>query len=620
MKKIYFNSISQPDENSEVVIPFPLYSDNKKFKLDFYKETVNNTEYIRFDILNTVNGEVYFSLLDDILSSQFPIATTQFRLNNQGHIIVYTNNVFSADLQNTNSFYWKYPVNYTFAPPYTLSIENDGALTIKDKNKIEVANTKYESWRSFRTKFSVEILSENDSVQPNFPYKVPDINSLNPTDSILYNYSKHLSNKKKFIDFFPFKVVPLSYLIDLGKVTSWIGNAVIQNSGTGQIYHDATYLMNFTGNESYLPMGDLVYPGQLFPSNTNKILVVLVKNDEKYSFKIPTNAYTNIACLSGSYKIISNSYNCNQCEILGSLTYNPVSGRPSYSTENLAAVNNTFLYKIENELISQSLCNFNTGNNLYAKNPFYNYTVNNSVTQVAKLDCFDLLPASCILDLYTGDFSYGEFTISDVKANSVANLICSSNSSNFTDDLCINYYKTSIDSPYNYDNRFFEFCNAKDTLGQFNYQNPYFKSICACYNPDEVYQDYINAILDGLPESQRKQIESIVSQPPPCFYPNCAVESIKAVPRWNFKRGERCVPNAVQTCINDVDIINQGQITGNISTNSIIDCLQQNIKTTPTDTPTTQPPGTKKSSNTLWIVLAVVFIAILILYFTVFKK
>lgn len=612
MKKIFFKSISQPDQNSEVTIPFPLYSDNRKFKLDFYKETINNTDYTRFDILNTVNGEVYFSLLDNTLSSQMPIPTTQFRLNNQGHIIVYTNNTFSADLQNTNSFYWKYPANYTFAPPYTLSIENDGALTIKDKNNIEVANTKYESWRSFRTKFSVEILSENDSVQPNFPYKVPNTpDTLDPTDSILYKYSKHLSNKKKFIDFFPFKVVPLSYLIALGKVTN-----------TGQ---SPFYFVNFTGNENYLPIGELAYPGAegtTFPSDTNKILVALIKNDEKYSFKIPTSDYYNIDCnfSSISHKIIRNTYNCNQCEVLGCLTRNRTLGRPSNSTENLAAVVNTFLYKIEDaKLLAFSSCYLITP--LLSKTPFYTYTVNLGVDDIPKPknDCFDLLPATCILDLYTGEFSYAQFTISDVQANAVANIICNSNSSSFTDDLCINYYKTSIDSPYNYDSRFFEFCKAKDTLGQFNYQNPYFKSICACYNPDQVYQDYINQILEGLPEEQRKQLESAVSQPPPCFYPACAVESINSVPRWNFKRGDRCTDNAIQVCLNKNDIKIEGTLTGDVSTDSIINCLQQNIR----DSPTTPPPGgngTKKSSNTLWIVLGIVFVVLIILYFTVFKK
>ena len=106
------------------------------------------------------------------------------------------------------------------------------------------------------------------------------------------------------------------------------------------------------------------------------------------------------------------------------------------------------------------------------------------------------------------------------------------------------------------------------------------------------------------------------------------------MPRWNFKRGENCTENAYQFCITNNDIVNEGTINGNLTVNSMINCIQQNIKTTDTpttDTPTTAPPNTsppggngdgskKSSSNTLWIVLAVVFVVLIILYFAVFKN
>jgi hypothetical protein len=404
----------------------------------------------------------------------------------------------------------------------------------------------------------------------------------------------------------------------------------MKNFGSGVIYHDASYLMNFTGNESYLPIGDLAYPAASFP-DTKNILVALIKNDERFSYKIPSNKYNTISCFSGNYKIISNSFSCNECQVLGSFYISPSQSSSPYrnASENIAAVVNTFLYKIENENFSNLACDFNSSNNLYSKTPFYTYTVNNTNLQIANIDCYDLLPATCILELYTGDFSYGEIKIEDVKANAVSNIICNNNSSNFTDSLCLNYYKTSKDSQYNYDSRFFDFCSAKDTLGNFNYQNPYFKKICACYNPDEVYENYIKAIIEGLPESQRKQIESSVSQPPPCFYPVCSLESIEVVPRWNFKRGESCTDNAIQLCVSNVDIVNEGNITGNVSNNSMIDFFQQNISGggggdggngDGGNGGTTSPPGTKKSSKALWIVLGVFFVVLIILYFTVLKK
>ena len=454
---------------------------------------------------------------------------------------------------------------------------------------------------------------------------------------------------------------------------------IVDKGGDGyEAILDMSRSMNFQGNENYLPLGDpffrrtrgdnisldlvLMELQQMFFS-----FVLLVKNEDKYCNKETKSKYKwvsdNYKCKFGNPNFFNlwyptdmsyflpNNIKTGSNYAIGAVTGRETAGgnnssiiRPGTPSGDIfiaASVNAKYLIEYENinpkssdsewflgEYYTQTDDNGNYCENdfgFWCTSPWGTWALASNASGWYSENTFnkffDFIPEAAALDMALGNFiptiAGEKITLSKENIYGIATDLCINNKQ-LNSKSCIDFYRSLRNSPetFDYSRLITDYCASNDL-----YKTDAYKRICACHYPTEVYEKYIKDILEGIPEAQRKQVEASLTQPAPCIYPACSLESIEVIPRWNFSRGENCNDDTYQICINKTDVVNEGTIGGNVVTQSMIDCLQQNIKTTPTDTPTTVPPGTKKSSNnTLWIILGVVFVVLIILYFTVFKK
>ncbi len=101
--------------------------------------------------------------------------------------------------------------------------------------------------------------------------------------------------KQGINNFFPFKIVPLSWLIEIGKANI-ASNKAYQRTNKGVFYFCQMF---FTQDDPYLPLGDIIFNAEsvginpvVVPSN---IWVLLVKNDFKYSTIIQNNSWIYVS-------------------------------------------------------------------------------------------------------------------------------------------------------------------------------------------------------------------------------------------------------------------------------------------------------------------------------------
>ena len=709
------SEVKQNDNGDLITIPLPLTSDNGQFEL--ISEKANRRIFFSYApsailrIKKKDNGDIYWNSRDYNTAMFYnpgtfgisPVVndsdTIVLQLQSDGNLVLRSaeNPTLACFVSSVNSKYSTH-MTWTGGPekkPYSVKLTNEGILEVRDKANAVVWKTTY-MWESLETPFS-KFIRDADFIEEESKIKY--------ADSLIYKYMKKLDTENRPMNLTPFKILPLSFLNDLGRVANLEQlskdnkKSLFTLSYTDEGIHDYfdfTYQLYFSSNDKYVSIGDPFYKSSAYvtkqydtdideygnvsgltyytidntPAYNNKqIIVALVKNDPKYSKPLENPKWT-----SDTYKCskIANAQlnafkdgngNSNFIQFYTSPTIDESSLGETYtflgsgtkyanlSRDFFSGVNKKYLLEY-NGKSSTSRYNIGTehsscinNHNIWMTTPFSTYMINSSGSDWSNSNShdvfYDLVPEQALLEICLNKFTFtyedlnGDDKVLDSKSllskcNAfIANDYCTG--SNIATQDCIKYFKQFSNDPnsYNYDNKFFEFCTQND-----NYNKPEYKRLCACYNPDEVYQDYVQTILDGIPEEQRNLVESTLSQPPPCIYPACSLESIEGMPRWNFKRGENCTENAYQFCITNNDIVNEGTINGNLTVNSMINCIQQNIKTTDTpttDTPTTAPPNTsppggngdgskKSSSNTLWIVLAVVFVVLIILYFAVFKN
>ena len=162
----------------------------------------------------------------------------------------------------------------------------------------------------------------------------------NAPDSII---SKFMA--KGIFNFFPFKVVNLKWLIDIGKATQAPKGEGYQTTNCG-VYH--FYAMTFNKDDKYLPVGDVVINMDKSPENgrwcngnsnpvldLTKVFILLVKNDSKYSTIIKDS----------DWKFVSRSRDCNT----------PI------TWAFRAVVNNNRNYNTDYNVIGDSFKNWNHG-------------------------------------------------------------------------------------------------------------------------------------------------------------------------------------------------------------------------------------------------------------------
>ena len=683
------SEVKQNDNGDLITIPLPLTSDNGMFEVNVEKANrIRGFGYAPSAILRIKkkdNGDIYWNSRDyntDMFYNPASIGlsaivndsdTIVLQLQSDGNLVLRSeqNPTLSCFVSSVNSKYNTH-IAWSGGPekkPYSVKLTNEGILEIRDKANAVVWKTTY-MWESLETPFS-KFIRDADFIE--------EENKIKYADSLIYKYMKRLDTENRPMNLTPFKILPLSFLNDLGRVknvrgdTEKITHLFLLSSGEydgNYDYFDFNYQLHFSSNDKYVPIGDPFYKStaevQFIPDedgsywwmdpnipkyNEREVIVALVKNDPKYSKPLENASY------------VSNSQDCNKpwtiryysgFNFYASPTIDITSLGETYTFLGSAVqgsrpyifsgVNKKYLLEYNGKSSTSrynigtehSLCNHNR--NMWMTTPFSTFMITSSASGWFNSNShdvfYDLVPEQALLEICLNKFTFtyedlnGDDKVLDsksllTKCNSIiANDYCTG--SNIATQECVKYFKQFKNDPnsYNYDNKFFDFCTQND-----NYNKPEYKRLCACYSPDKVYKDYVQTILDGIPAAQRNIVESALSQPPPCSYPACALESQDIMPRWNYKRGENCPDNAYQFCISNTEFNTEGNasIDGNISANTVIDCMQQNIKTTPTDTPTTSPPGgngstTKSSSNTLWIVLAIVFVVLIILYFTVIKK
>lgn len=690
------SEVKQNDNGDTIIIPSPLVSDNNKFELTL--QSSNNKGI--FKITNKQNNEVYWNSADynrDVYNNPGTYGLsanlgteTELALQNNGDIVIRSKanpllQCFSLSQQSKYGTHLNW-FNANKLGPFSIKLSDTGILELRNKSNAVIWKSTY-MWESIDTPFSVELIREDQNPE-GYPYAFKkNTYNIEISDTLIYDYyTKFLKNKNKPPYFNPFKIVPLKLLTDLqlsSKTSNRYYTFSLFNGSISGIGGDFSYLMNFSSLSTYLPLGDICYQGQITDQLLNNIMVILVKNEDKYCKKknisqVQTSWICNqpktTKCSSSSsftnsnwildniqsiYKFQSEAGYNNDCEII-----------QTNSSAYYGLVNNNFIKPFHERSLKIYTPQTSTIA-IFFDNVFGNYKVSEpekiiiaekpaeiaNATHKLTRSSIDYIPETVFVNACTNNYEYKElyitlndgelinnvntpftytipgFNMTNFSCNElVANGYCGSGSVYIPSDECISYYKTTKSDPTstNYDTILEDFCNTND-----NYKKDIYKSFCACHSPPSVYQNYINAILDGLPDAQRKVVEPAISLPPPCNYPLCSIEGPGTPPRWNFKKGEECPDSAIQICLNDIDIINQGNITGNVNVSTVIDCLQQNIDTTNPTTPppvtttpppvtTTPPPGgngtTKKSSNTLWIILGVVFVVLIILYFTVFKK
>lgn len=565
--------------------------------------------------------------------------------------------------------------------PYNLKLTDKGKLEIKDKNGAIIWSTTY-MWESYATPFSIPLVSTDEG--GDFPIKYPASFTLgngSPDNSLIKTYyNQFYKGKDVPIDFKPFKIVSFGYLLDINKIRflnrASQGNGILdieKNPGSG---NEGLFVFNnqicASPDDSYLPLGDYGYL-EKYDAGTQvrNVLVCLIKNEEKFCKKLT----------KGNYAFQSDSFECarsatqfqlavpqtivqNQYVALGGVVGNERVDANLNRMANdgnfvMAAVNNDFLieypesypgFKLVTKKDSQgrdyqepdpsgsnklwnigrerSRCD--SDHYFWLTTPFGTWMLtSNNFNYFSTIDShnkfYDILPICVSLANCSGKFSLsvdGEKLSLDVpKCISIGIQNCSADSGNLPTQNCIDYFKyqnkITDQSSYNYNSEMTKFCIEKG-----KYQDPAFARLCACFLPTQVYQDYINTVLEGLPQAQRDQVETALTQPAPCIYPACSLESAETLPQYKFKRGESCTSNAYQFCISnkEIKLAADADIAGNVSADTMINCIQQQFRSDGTPIEGGVDISKKKSSNTLWIILGIIFVVLIILYFVFFKN
>ena len=416
---------------------------------------------------------------------------------------------------------------------------------------------------------------------------------------------------------------------------------------------------SFLGTEKYLPLGDPYMANVSTPwaddwGATKGFMVAVVKNDPIYSKPLKKT----------NYKALHDAYECNYQHDYQYTNwapnsvdtgdgYNAIGGTISrnewnegfyrrtyayYSGVNetdiagdfvAAAVNSNYTYKYEKGIAAlgwyfgdddRSGCYHD--HNMYATSPFRTYVIQSGATDWWFLDkFFDLIPQGAItlacaklFDPVIQDNTEKRFIdVVEPRCDAVTKLTgCTLESGNFTSSECIEYYRNQNNDPQNstnYDGVFTKFCSLND-----NWKKPEYQKLCACFIPDSAYQQYIEDVIKYVPDPQKAQARSNLTDAIPCVYAECSIGGAAVMPRFNFNKSKDCKANAFQLCLSSTNITNAGNI-GDVNVEQVNECIQNTFSGGAE--PTTPAP---KKTSTNWVSIIIALFVLIILSIILIKK
>lgn len=415
---------------------------------------------------------------------------------------------------------------------------------------------------------------------------------------------------------------------------------------------------SFLGTEKYLPLGDpymanVSVPWQDDWYDAKGFMVAVVKNDPIYSKLLTTKEYKplhdawkcdyphdyrysnwapNSVDTGDGYNAIGGTISANNWKQGYSRMYAYYSGvneRDIAGGFVAAAVNSDYTYKYEKGIEAlgwyfgeddKSGCEHD--HNMYATSPFHTYVIQSEASDWWFLNkFFDLIPQGAItlacvklFDLTIQDNTAKRFIdVVEPRCEAVTKLTgCTLESGNFTSAACIEFYRNQNNDPQNstnYDGVFTKFCSLND-----NWKKPEYQKLCACFIPESAYQQYIEDVIKYVPELQKAQARSNLTDAIPCVYAECSIGGSDVMPRFNFNKSKDCKANAFQLCLSSTNITNAGNI-GDVNVEQVNECIQNTFSG---GAESTTPAPKKQSTN--WVGIIIALFVLIILSIILIKK
>jgi hypothetical protein len=486
------------------------------------------------------------------------------------------------------------------------------------------------------------------------PYSDPSYPSGTQTTQAPNSIAANLINQG-ITDLTPFKIVPFSWLVEIGKAITlrW------QKTDNGTFDFGQ---MLFTGDEPYLPLGDCMIRWE-----TSQTWVVLVKNESKYCTKIDdgswkritvsrgcngTNVYWSTRAIendnrnyNGDYKSVGDIFVTGDSEWwwTNTNTASKIGGSWGEQKRVFAAVDSRYLSVNNNfnrdtqsvtiaALNGDYSCRFRM--RFTATSPFNTFNINGDDaglnrdfnTSWPKYMFFDIAPRALISSCCSNTLleginpsSCGSWT--DPTSNSckiAMGKYCQNDT--LKQGSCMKFCKTN-----DCDNELEKFCNA-GTYAEQKKKYTENKELCSCFMPRTFYQKFDEEYYAKMGPSGKKLVDLLKASGVYGGLPECSNLQCKfggtTIQHSTFKQGS-CPNIQIQNCINDAATNNKGTIkAGTIDSSQTNNCVQQSTtnassssspsKSNLNSSGNTQPPSTK-SNTTLYLIIGGIILLLIII-------
>jgi hypothetical protein len=462
----------------------------------------------------------------------------------------------------------------------------------------------------------------------------------NAPDSIITKFMK-----KGIYNFFPFKIVNLQWLVDIKKAT-------LAPPGTGyQITNCGTYhfyAMTFDQTDNYLPVGDVIINREPWPNNggwcskeqnsivpLDKVFVLLVKNNDKYSNIISNSAWKFVSRSRGcggtgiywafrsagnekrqyntEYNVIGDSFKTGDGEGWWWNDGNNIKSIFGEKARPIAAVNKNYLSVNDSkqkgdanlqffQIFGDYSCKYR--HFLSATSSFNTFNVSaDEDTSGQQRDVYtstwpmfkfyDIIPEFMISQCCSGnlpedtDLYYcGRYQDENsATCKSTMKLYCKGDK--LKEDSCKHYCKKN-----DCDTNLESFCSAGTYEEQkTKYNNN--KEICSCFMPRDFYQQFDDEQYSKMGASGKKLVELLKASGVYGGYPECSNLQCKfggtTLQHSTFKPGS-CPNINIQNCINEQATTNKGTLkAGTIDQSQANNCVQSSQTTNNQAQPVSQP-------------------------------
>lgn len=467
------------------------------------------------------------------------------------------------------------------------------------------------------------------------PYSDPSYPSGTQTTRAPNSVAKNLIDQGIY-DLTPFKIVPFSWLVQIGKAIT--GRWQKTDKGTFDLG-----LMLFTGNEPYLPLGDCMIKWE-----TSQTWVILVKNDNKYCTQIDDNAWqyvsrsrgcngTNVYWSTRAVKDANRDYNgrfvVGDVFVTGDSDWwwwNPktaskIGGSWGERHRVFAAVDKRYLTVKNNisrdndnvkivDIDGDYSCRYH---HLFSvTSPFNTFNVTadedtgggqrnfdaawgNPLSGNAlwpKYMFFDIVPRTLIAGCCAKSLSESfpqDACPTNINCPIAMTSYCTDNS--LKESPCKKWCKTN-----DCDNELEKFCNA-DSYEEQKKKYTENKELCSCFMPRNFYQKFDEEYYAQMGPSGKKLVDLLKASGVYGGQPECSNLQCKfggtTIQHTTFKQGT-CPNIQIQNCINDAATNNKGTIkAGSIDASQTNNCVQQNTTQNTTSAPTSSPTSNSSSNS-----------------------